>query len=553
MAANQTLSDASSVLMQAMEVANVSVGLNHIGYIVTVVVVSLALLQRRLTSISLDPREPPLLKHSIPYYGFMLGLYRKRMDYFDLIRPAKRGVVAVQFDKKTYVAWSPTIIQACSRNRYMSIQEMGNGFSKHVFGCKEDQSSTSVSSDNAESAANSVDALEEMFSKVLQGPPLIQMNVRALGTIADALNAIPAYSGLEIPNLYRWLRTNVTLATTDGLFGAKNPLRLDHSIIDALFEFEDKRYPLLLGKILLKFLPGGGSLGSNKSLEAREVVQRHLMKYYGEGHDQREDTSAFIRGAAQHYRSIGATVDYMTRIGLSTLWVSTVNTIPTMYWFFTNVMLRPQLIDRLVREINEARGETPLLRVTRDDKGKRVGAVLNISNIEQQCPLLTSCYRETIRLGNQLFGLRMVDKDTTVTDEDGTQYLLKKGHNVIWSGKSLHRSEVWDNANEFDPDRFTPEREAEKEARKRKQSYMPFGGGRHLCPGRHFAFAENLGFLAAMVVGFQLDGLKQENVRMGLGNVADAIIQPTPDGEGGKVRLCRRPGWEEVVWSYDEC
>lgn len=115
----------------------------------------------------------------------------------------------------------------------------------------------------------------------------------------------------------------------------------------------------------------------------------------------------------------------------------------------------------------------------------------------------------------------------------------------------MHRqTPLWDNANEFDPDRFTPEREAEKEARKRKQAYVPFGGGKHLCPGRHFAFAENLGFLAAMVLGFELDGLKQENVRMGRGKVTDAITQPTPEGEGGRVRISRRPGWENVEWSY---
>lgn len=116
----------------------------------------------------------------------------------------------------------------------------------------------------------------------------------------------------------------------------------------------------------------------------------------------------------------------------------------------------------------------------------------------------------------------------------------------------MHRSDpVWEHANEFDPDRFTPDKEVGKEARQRKQSYIPFGGGKHLCPGRHFAFAENLGFLAAMITGFEMHDLKQENVRMGFGRVNDAITQPSPEGEGGKVRIARRAGWENVQWSYD--
>lgn len=74
-----------------------------------------------------------------------------------------------------------------------------------------------------------------------------------------------------------------------------------------------------------------------------------------------------------------------------------------------------------------------------------------------------------------------------------------------------------------------PETEADaKVARKRKQAFIPFGGGKHLCPGQHFAFAENLGFLAAVVLGFRLEGLKGENVRVGSGKVNNALSRPEP-------------------------
>jgi cytochrome P450 len=36
------------------------------------------------------------------------------------------------------------------------------------------------------------------------------------------------------------------------------------------------------------------------------------------------------------------------------------------------------------------------------------------------------------------------------------------------------------------------------------QGYFPFGGGKHLCPGRHFAFTEVMSFVATIVYGFDI-------------------------------------------------
>ncbi|KAJ4424138.1 hypothetical protein N0V82_001186 [Gnomoniopsis sp. IMI 355080] len=566
MSSNQTVTNGGAVLTQVIDATTTSLnGVNRAGWIVTGVVVAFALLLRRLSSVPMDPREPPLIKTYIPYYGFFLGLYRKHMDYFDLIsdgrhsvlltmiskwRPRNRGIATVQFlDNKTYVAWSPAIIQACMRHKNMSIEQMSTGFSSRVFGMHHPQDDSPPAED-PEPIQQQGDGPPKR--DVLSGPPLFQMNVRALGTVADVFNGIPADASMDIPNLYRWLRRHVTLATMDGILGMNNPFRTDPSLVDALFEWEGKRAALVFGHTLLKFLPGGGTLGSRDSFEAREIIHRRVVEYFDAQYEQRDDVSAIIKLTTGYFRYKGMDNDELARNIMPIIWVSTVNTIPTMYWFFTNVLLRPQLVERLRAELDADKSETPVLKVTQDKNGKRTSASINITQLEAKCPLLVSCYRETIRLANQLFGLRMVDKDVTVSDEDGTTYFLKQGHTVIWSAKSMHRADsIWGHANEFDPDRFTPEREAEKEARQRKQSYIPFGGGKHLCPGRHFAFAENLGFLAAMIVGFEVHGLKQENVRMGFGRVNDAITQPSPEGEGGQVSISRRAGWENVEWSYE--
>ena len=63
---------------------------------------------------------------------------------------------------------------------------------------------------------------------------LHKMNAAALRYIAQRLNAVTA-SGTEIPNVYMWMRDLMTLATTEALYGAKNPIRGRPDLIDDLW------------------------------------------------------------------------------------------------------------------------------------------------------------------------------------------------------------------------------------------------------------------------------------------------------------------------------
>ena len=59
----------------------------------------------------------------------------------------------------------------------------------------------------------------------------------------------------------------------------------------------------------------------------------------------------------------------------------------------------------------------------------------------------------------------------------------------------------WDNPEGFDPERFTPERSAERP----RFAYFPFGGGPRLCIGNTFAMTEIQLVLAAVAQRFRLD------------------------------------------------
>jgi len=160
--------------------------------------------------------------------------------------------------------------------------------------------------------------------------------------------------------------------------------------------------------------------------------------------------------------------------------------------------------------------------------------------------LMVACYRESVRLGNQGVGTRRVIRDTILTDSHGNEHLFKAGVDVLWSAKEMHLSGAWgDNVADFKPERFL-----ENYGRAQKQAYVPFGGGKHLCPGRNFAFAENLGLMIALVLGFKLQGLDPKDFRLGDSKFGEAVAKPPADAQGGEVVIERKKGWEDVDWKF---
>ena len=63
-----------------------------------------------------------------------------------------------------------------------------------------------------------------------------------------------------------------------------------------------------------------------------------------------------------------------------------------------------------------------------------------------------------------------------------------------------HNPAMWENHNEFDPDRFLPERFAEKDP----FSFLPFSAGQRNCIGQNFAMNEIKVFISHVVRSFEI-------------------------------------------------
>ena len=79
---------------------------------------------------------------------------------------------------------------------------------------------------------------------------------------------------------------------------------------------------------------------------------------------------------------------------------------------------------------------------------------------------------------------------------------IPAGTHIICQSYTLHRDpEFWENPLEFEPLRFM--RATEHGKRRHAYQYMPFGGGKRLCIGSHFALTEAIIIVSMILQRFE--------------------------------------------------
>ncbi len=88
-----------------------------------------------------------------------------------------------------------------------------------------------------------------------------------------------------------------------------------------------------------------------------------------------------------------------------------------------------------------------------------------------------------------------------LADDEVGGYPIRKGSIVFLIPFVVHRRpRLWPEPERYDPDRFTPDREAARP----KFAYFPFGGGPRVCIGNQFAMAEAQLIVAAIAQRFRI-------------------------------------------------
>lgn len=273
-------------------------------------------------------------------------------------------------------------------------------------------------------------------------------------------------------------------------------------------------------------------------------MQETLYEFYEKEYDRLDSVADVLKYRAAISRDLGLPTKDHAIMEFVIMWVGSTNTIPTLHWCLANVFSRPEIVASIVAEV------TAYAKIEPSPDGKGRTVTFDVSRIEKACPVLGGAYRETLRIYVNVVGIRRVLRDTTLRDpEDGREYLLRGGVDVHWQTAVPHNMpEVWgEGANtEFKPSRFVDV--SAQDEKKRRGAMIPFGGGKHLCPGRNFALAENLGLLAVLALGYDVEGVEvPESIDPQLGG---GTRRPAWGNTARGMKLRRKEEWGDVTWKF---
>jgi cytochrome P450 len=145
-------------------------------------------------------------------------------------------------------------------------------------------------------------------------------------------------------------------------------------------------------------------------------------------------------------------------------------------------------------------------RRVREEIGRVLGDRLPTIEVVPQLMVVRMATEESMRLCPPVWALA---REAAQEDEIGG-YRIPARSTVIVSPFVTHRHpDFWERPELFDPDRFTPERVAQRP----KGAYFPFLGGPHQCIGNEFAMLEMCLIVAMVLQRFDVELLPGQAIR----------------------------------------
>lgn len=160
------------------------------------------------------------------------------------------------------------------------------------------------------------------------------------------------------------------------------------------------------------------------------------------------------------------------------------------------------------------------------------GGTLSLEHTNHLC-YIEACVKESLRLHPPLIVLmRKALQDVKVGE-----FVVPKGHIVACSPLLSHRTEdVYHNCEEWDPDRFLPQRNEGSAP----HAYISFGGGTHRCLGERFAILQTKAVVATILESFDLQTVSG---KAPLPDYSKMVVGPREDD--CNVIFTRREGMDD--------
>ncbi|KAL9581979.1 MAG: hypothetical protein Q9212_003566 [Teloschistes hypoglaucus] len=490
----------------------------------------------RYLAVEQDPREPPLVSSRIPLVGHLIGLIWHKNNYYVTLRQRySHPIYTLNLPtSKLYVVNSVEIISAVQRYpKALAFPPFEAKFATTVCASSKESNDIIALNLNGEDGdwGYSHDFHQSMRSALAPGAGIDGMNRVMIQNLAGALERLRPTDGQPTKiGLADWTRHEITLATTNSVYGVHNPFK--HPRIErAFWEFENG-----LVMILIDVLP---SLTARSSCRAREVVGEAFREYFEAKHHK--TGSILVQNRYNTSVENKMPVADIARHELVGSFAILVNTAPATFWLLFFIFSHPEVLEECREEVGK------MIRISSEEGQAKT--TLDITGIKQNCPTLTSTYQEVLRQRTLGVQARQVMKDITL---DNT-YLLKKGATVMMPSLVVHTDPaVWgSDVSDFNHKRFTNKGSSRNKEvhRPSPKAFRVFGGGSTLCPGRHFATTAILSAVVMFIMRYDIVpvGGQWISPKTDKTNIASVVMEPDTDIQ---VEVTPRKGFADGKWEF---
>ncbi|MCJ1244726.1 hypothetical protein MMC30_001925 [Trapelia coarctata] len=484
-----------------------------------------------------NPREPPVLAPGIPYIGHAIGLLRSKFNYYlQLSQQCHLPIFTMMMPgQKMYVVTTPELIQAIQKQpRVLAFPPIEARFTTAICGTSEKAYKVLMVNINGDEGDRGLfvethAAMKEVLAPSPQLDEMINVMIQDIAASFDALK--PSAEQPKRMRLASWMRSVLTAATTDAIYGPQNPFK-EQEVEDGFWHFVSSLMTFVIG-----LFP---SITARKGVAGRARVAEAFEEYFTTGgHKQ---GSVVIQKRFEVSSKYGISIGDTARYTMGGALALVVNTAPAAFWILFFVYSCPGLLEELRKEVDQ-------IVTTQVDESGGLTRSFDISSLKTRCPLLASTFQEVLRYTAIGTSVRQVMEDTVLDN----QWLLKKGAMVQMPTRIIHRdSSVWGT----DVDTFNPRRFMKGEPQKTDHGKRPnpaafraFGGGTTLCPGRHFATTEVLAVVTMFVMRYEMAPVagKWSMPKTDNTSIAAVIMEPDIDIE---VEVSTREGSEHGRWAF---
>ncbi|KAL8714072.1 MAG: hypothetical protein Q9225_006631 [Loekoesia sp. 1 TL-2023] len=489
----------------------------------------------RYLAVSQDPKEPPLVPSSVPIIGHLIGLLRHKNDYYvDLREKHSLPIYTLAMPaSKVYIVNSVDLISSIQRlHKELAFRPVEAKFAITMCASSKEANDIIAVNLNCENGewGYSYETHKTIQSALAPGAGLDGMNCVMIRNIAATLERLKPEEGRTMRiGLRDWSRHEITLATTNSVYGNHNPFR-NKKVEDAFWEFESGLIMLLVNTV--------PSLTARKAYRAREFVSKAFQEYFEAKHHA--TGSMLVQNRYNTSVTNKVPVADIARYEVGGSIALLVNTAPAVFWILFYMYSHPDVLEECRNEVSTIMIVTEAARNTK--------RMLDITGIKQNCPILTSTFQEVLRQRTLGIQVRQVMQDTMLNNT----YLLKKDATIMMPSRVVHTDPaVWGpDVLEFNNKRFTKEARSQMESKKPSpKAFRAFGGGTTLCPGRHFASTEILATVVMMIMRYDLVPLAGQWVapETAKTNVAAVVMEPDTDVQ---VEVIPRRGFEHGNWEF---